>query len=96
MYRFYIIFADQKAIAVGYGLGEYDVSTIHGYVLGTSFGLLTTTCNVPVGFSGGPVFTDDGRLLGLTVAKLSVRSVHFALPFPEIKETIQKYISTNG
>lgn len=91
-----MIFTGQKAIAVGYGVGEYDISTVHGYVLGTSFGLLTTTCNVLVGFSGGPVFTDNGRLLGMTVAKLNGHSVHFALPFLEIKETIQKYISTNG
>lgn len=65
-------------------------------MLSISFGLLTTTCDVRKGFSGGPVFTIEGILLGLTIGKLSVGTISFVLPSTEFVETIKTYIHTNG
>lgn len=62
----------------------------------TSFSILTTTCNVCSGFSGGPVFTNDENLLGLTIGKLSVGTMNFVLPSSEFMNTIEKYIQTNS
>lgn len=68
-----------------------------GYVHKLSFSILTTTCNVYKGFSGGPVFAaSDGKLLGLTIGKLSVGTVNFVLPSIEFVEIIKKYIHNNG
>ncbi|XP_025411809.1 peroxisomal leader peptide-processing protease-like isoform X2 [Sipha flava] len=84
-----------KVFAVGYACKENVTSTIFGRVLSISLGLLTTTCNVCKGFSGGPVFTNEGKLLGLTIGKLSVGTVNFVLPSAEFVETIKTYIHTN-
>lgn len=82
---------------MGYGLRENVPSIVFGYVHRLSFSILITTCNVRIGFSGGPVFsTSDGKLLGLTIGKLSVGTVNFVLPSIEFVETIKKYIHTNG
>lgn len=58
--------------------------------------ILTTTCNICTGFSGGPLFTTDRQLLGLTIGKLSMDTVHFVLPSTEFMEIINLYIHTYG
>jgi len=55
-----------------------------------------TTCNVRAGFSGGPVFSIDKKLLGLTIGKLNIGTFHYVLPSTEFVETINKYIITNS
>lgn len=82
--------------AVGFANQENVISSVFGHVLSISFGLLTTTCDVRKGFSGGPVFTNKGKLLGLTIGKLSVGTVNFVLPSIEFVETIKTFIHTNG
>lgn len=61
-----------------------------------SLTLLTTTCNICAGFSGGPLLTTDRQLLGLTIGKLNNDNVHFVLPSTEFMEIIFLYIHTNG
>lgn len=89
-------FTGQKVFAVGYALGENILSTAVGYILKVSSSVLTTTCNVHIGFSGGPVFTSNGKLLGLTVGKLNVGTVNFVLPSTVFLETLNKFIQSNG
>jgi len=92
-----LIFTGQKVITVGYASGDRVPSTVSGCVRSMTFNVLTTACNVRTGFSGGPVFAaSDGRLLGLTVAKLSVGAVNFVLPSIEFVKTINEFNQTNG
>ncbi|KAE9542995.1 hypothetical protein AGLY_002906 [Aphis glycines] len=86
----------QKMFSVGFPCREYVSSTVFGHMHRMIHGILTTTCNVREGFSGGPVFSVDRQLLGLTVGKLNVGTVHFVLPSTEFVETINKYIITNN
>jgi len=87
---------DQKVFAAGYAYGEHVPSTVSGNVLVTSFSVLMTTCDVCIGYSGGPVFaTNSGQLLGLTVGKSSVGTVNFALPSTEFVKTIYEYYQTD-
>lgn len=82
--------------AVGYVCGDNAAATVFGCIQSALFGTITTSCNVCTGFSGGPVFTSNNRLLGLTVGKLSVGTVHFVLPTTEFIGNIKKYIVTKG
>jgi hypothetical protein len=86
----------QKMFSVGFPCQEYVPSTVFGHMYRMIHNILTTTCNVREGFSGGPVFSIDRKLLGLTVGKLNVGTIHFVLPSTEFVETINKYIITNG
>lgn len=89
-------FAGQEVFAVGYALRENGPAAVFGHVHVMSYSILTTTCDVRTGFSGGPVFTGGRDLLGLTVGKLSVGTLNFVLPTSEFVNTIEKYIRTNG
>lgn len=82
--------------AVGYTCVNNVPAVVFGRIQRTSFTTITTNCNVRIGFSGGPVFTSDGQLVGLTTGKLSLGTVHFVLPSTEFIEPIKKYIVTNG
>lgn len=83
-------------LAVGYASAEKIPSTVFGQINRIPFSMITTTCNVHLGFSGGPVFSSNRRLLGLIVGKLSVGSINFVLPVTEFMETVKNYISKNG
>lgn len=93
---FYNFSTGQKVFAVGYAFGENVPTTVFGHVHMVSFSIMTTTCDVRSGFSGGPVYTNNKDLLGLTVGKLSVGTVNFVLPSSEFLDTIEKYILTNS
>jgi len=82
--------------SVGFGCREYTPSTVFGHMHRIIHTILTTTCNVRAGFSGGPVFSIDRKLLGLTVGKLNMGTFHFVLLSTEFVETINKYIITNS
>jgi len=82
--------------SVGFGCREYTPSTVFGHMHRMIHSILTTTCNVRAGFSGGPVFSIDRKLLGLTVGKLNMGTFHFVLLSTEFVETINKYIITNS
>ncbi|KAL5242321.1 hypothetical protein ACI65C_009731 [Semiaphis heraclei] len=86
----------QKIFSVGYPCREYVPSTVFGHMHKMLYSILTTTCNVRAGFSGGPVFSIDRKLLGLTIGKLNMGSIHFVLPSSVFVETINKYIITNN
>ncbi|XP_025198767.1 uncharacterized protein LOC112597064 isoform X2 [Melanaphis sacchari] len=86
----------QKMFSVGFPCREYVPSTSFGHMHRMIHSMLTTTCNVREGFSGGPVFSMDRKLLGLTVGRLNVGTIHFVLPSTEFVETINKYILTNN
>lgn len=86
----------QEVFAVGYACKEKNYSIVCGHVQKISLAILTTTCNVRAGFSGGPVFTIDGKLLGLTIGKLSVGSVNFVLPSTEFEQPIKMYAHSKG
>ncbi|XP_008185200.1 peroxisomal leader peptide-processing protease isoform X1 [Acyrthosiphon pisum] len=86
----------QKMFSVGFACREYVPSTVFGHMHRMIYSILTTTCNVRAGFSGGPVFSIDRKLLGLTVGKLNMGTFHFVLPSIEFVETINKYIITNN
>uniref|UniRef100_A0A2S2NPN0 Peroxisomal leader peptide-processing protease n=1 Tax=Schizaphis graminum TaxID=13262 RepID=A0A2S2NPN0_SCHGA len=86
----------QKMFSVGFPCREYVPSTVFGHMYRMIHNILTTTCNVREGFSGGPVFSIDRKLLGLTVGKLNVGTIHFVLPSIEFVKTINKYIITNN
>ncbi|KAF0766541.1 peroxisomal leader peptide-processing protease-like [Aphis craccivora] len=86
----------QKMFSVGFPCREYVPSTVFGHMHRMIHGILTTTCNVREGFSGGPVFSVNRQLLGLTIGKLNVGTIHFVLPSTEFVETINKYIITNN
>lgn len=90
------LFTGQKVFAIGYGCKENIPSTVFGYVVKVPVSMLMTTCNVRLGFSGGPVFSSDRKLLGLTIGKLSVGNVNFVLPSAEFMDTIKYYILING
>lgn len=81
---------------MGFAYKQYTFSTTFGYVQMMKFTMLTTTCDVCPGFSGGPVFTSDRQLLGLTIGKLSLGTVHFVLPSTEFMKTINSFIQSNG
>jgi len=83
---------------MGYTLGErHRPSAVSGYVREIGFDVLTTTCVVGLGFSGGPVFAaDNGHLLGLIVGQLNLGAVNFVLPAVTFVKTIDKYVQTNG
>jgi len=83
-------------ISVGYSCREYVPSTVFGHMHKKLYSMLTTTCNIRAGFSGGPVFSIDRKLLGLTVGKLNIGTIHFVLPSTVFMETINKYIITNS
>lgn len=82
-------------VAIGYDLAKYSVSTAHGSVFKVSNSQLLTTCRVRKGFSGGPVFADDLRLLGLTVGMMK-GFMHVSLLSSAFMGTIKNYIRTNG
>lgn len=86
----------QEVLAVGYACKEKKLSTVFGSVQKISFAILTTTCNVQAGFSGGPVFTIYGKLLGLTIGKLNVGLMNFVLPSVEFDQTIKIYAHSKG
>ncbi|XP_060869680.1 peroxisomal leader peptide-processing protease isoform X2 [Metopolophium dirhodum] len=86
----------QKLFLVGYACREYAPSTNFGHMHGMMHSILTTTCHVHAGFSGGPVFSIDRKLLGLTVGKLNIGTFHFVLLSTEFMKTINKYIITNN
>lgn len=86
----------QKMFSVGFACREYVPSTVFGHMHKMINSILTTTCDVRAGFSGGPVFSIDRKLLGLTVGKLNLGTIHFVLPSTEFMETINKYIITNN
>ncbi|XP_025198768.1 uncharacterized protein LOC112597064 isoform X3 [Melanaphis sacchari] len=90
------VFTGQKMFSVGFPCREYVPSTSFGHMHRMIHSMLTTTCNVREGFSGGPVFSMDRKLLGLTVGRLNVGTIHFVLPSTEFVETINKYILTNN
>jgi len=89
-------FTGQKMFSVGFPCREYVPSTVFGHMHRMISSILTTTCNVRAGFSGGPVFSINRKLLGLTVGKLNMGTIHFVLPSTEFVETINKYIITNS
>jgi len=83
--------------SVGFSCREYVPSTVFGHMHKMILqSMLMTTCNVRAGFSGGPVFSIDSKLLGLTIGKLNMGTFHFVLPSTEFVETINKYINTNS
>lgn len=82
--------------SVGFSCREYVPSTVFGHVHKMIYSILMTTCNVRAGFSGGPVFSIDKKLLGLTIGKLNIGTFHYVLPSTEFVETINKYIITNS
>ncbi|VVC42212.1 Peptidase S1, PA clan [Cinara cedri] len=87
--------AGQKVFAVGYACEENVPAIVFGNVQKSTLNTITTSCNVRTGFSGGPVFTSDGQMLGLTIGKLSLGIVHFVLPSTKFISTIKKHILTN-
>lgn len=82
--------------AVGFPCREYAPATVFGHMQRVVYSILMTSCNVHRGFSGGPVFSIDRKLLGLTIGKLNTGTIHFVLPSTEFMETINKYIITNS
>lgn len=91
----FTVYTGQEVFVVGYAFEENEPSTVFGHVHTISFSIMTTTCDIHTGFSGGPVFMGD-KLLGLTIGKLSVGSIHFVLPSIEFVDIIKKYMYTNG
>ncbi|KAL4084444.1 hypothetical protein QTP88_028262 [Uroleucon formosanum] len=88
--------SDETPTIVGFSCREYMPSTVFGHMHRMIYSILMTTCNVRAGFSGGPVFSIDRKLLGLTIGKLNIGTFHYVLPSTEFVETIKKYIITNN
>lgn len=83
-------------ICAGYAFKTFELSTVFGCVYEMSYGILTTTCKVHLGYSGGPVLTSDKQLLGLIIGQLKEGSANIVLPSTKFMKIIQKYIHTNG
>ncbi|XP_050442300.1 peroxisomal leader peptide-processing protease-like isoform X2 [Adelges cooleyi] len=64
---------NQEVFAVGYPSIEKKLKISFGHIHATPLSsILTTNCQVYLGFSGGPVFGKDNKLLGLTIGMLNV------------------------
>lgn len=95
-YRNRFSFVAQKVMAAGYACKDNLVSTVFGFMLEVSLGVLMTNCKIRAGFSGGPIFSTEGQLLGLTIGMLSSGSVNFGLSFTEFGNIIKDFIKNNG
>ncbi|MCC2630193.1 MAG: putative family peptidase [Candidatus Paceibacter sp.] len=71
---------------------KIHAKTVSGSVEENLSGLIVTTAPITVGYSGGPVVTTNGTVIGLNVATDGVRG--YAIPIDEIKTKIKGYLQS--
>lgn len=97
----------QAVTAIGNALGEYSNSVSTGIVSGLNrtihastgqsveelTGVIQTDAAINPGNSGGPLFTLDGKVIGVNVATVMGSSnISFAIPINMVKDKIQRYL----
>lgn len=97
----------QSVIAIGNALGEYSNSVSVGIISGLNRsikaqsgrsieelkGVIQTDAAINPGNSGGPLFTLDGKVIGVNVATVMGSSnISFSIPINEAKERIKNHL----
>ena len=97
----------EQVSTIGNALGSYSFSQTSGYVSGvgrtvtmsdgTVMNMIQTNCTINSGNSGGPLFDQYGRVVGITSAKLSnngdsssasIEGIGFAIPLNDVIDII--------
>ena len=101
----------EQVSTIGNALGSYSFSQTSGYVSGvgrtvtmsdgTVMNMIQTNCTINSGNSGGPLFDQYGRVVGITSAKLSnngdsssasIEGIGFAIPLNDVIDIITDYM----
>ncbi len=101
----------EQVSTIGNALGSYSFSQTSGYVSGvgrsvtmsdgTVMNMIQTDCTINSGNSGGPLFDQYGRVVGITSAKLSnngdsasasIEGIGFAIPINDVIDIITDYM----
>ena len=97
----------QSVVAIGNALGQYSNSVSVGIISGLNRsikastgktveelkGVIQTDAAINPGNSGGPLFTLDGKVIGVNVATVVGSSnISFSIPINEAKERIKTYL----
>ena len=101
----------ERVSTIGNALGTLSFSQTSGYVSGvgrsvsmsdgTIINMLQTDCVITSGNSGGPLFDQYGRVVGITSAKYSnngdsssasIEGIGFAIPINDVIDMIQDFI----
>ena len=101
----------EQVSTIGNALGSYSFSQTSGYVSGvgrtvtmsdgTVMNMIQTNCTINSGNSGGPLFDQYGRVVGITSAKLSnngdsssasIEGIGFAIPINDVIDIITDYM----
>ncbi len=101
----------ETVCTIGNALGAYSFSQTSGAVSatgrsvtmndGTVMNMIQTDCTINSGNSGGPLFDQYGRVVGITSAKLSnngdtsqasIEGIGFAIPLNDVKNIITDFI----
>lgn len=82
---------------------DFFPSIFEGRITKISKGVLFSDASVQSGQSGGPMFSDDGRLIGICVSnskddaiQLIYPNINMSVPVYDILPTLQKYGTTKG
>lgn len=78
--------AGTPAYAIGSPIGDLVLS--RGKVLGFQDGLIESSVPVDHGNSGGPLFDDGGRVLGVVVSMSSLSGNSYAVPVEDIQQVL--------
>ena len=87
-----------KIYSIGYPLGNKDIQLTEGIISGFNINsnLVITTIPLNPGNSGGPIFNEDGILIGQANQKVSDVSVEGVSYFQKLKLITSRYYNTDN